>query len=120
MRSWNSRFAMSGLLVVVAALVAVTTLALAQGRITVTGVVTDSMCPTGDHSHMQMGPTDGECTIACVMEHGAEFVVYDGKNVYTLSDQKTPEQFAGKRVTVVGTLDARTKKIQMESITAAK
>src|ERR1700753_4032351 len=70
----------------------------AQGKITVTGVVTDSMCPTGDHSHMRMGPTDAECSHACVMEHGAEVVVYDGKNVYTPSDQKTLEQFAGKRV----------------------
>ena len=95
-------------------------LALAQSKTSVTGVVTDSMCPTGDHSQMQMGPTDGECTMACVMEHGAEFVVYDGKDVYTLSDQKTPEQFAGKRVTVVGTLDAKTKKLQVGSIRAAK
>jgi len=115
----NFRFMMSGLLAM-AAIAAMTALVLAQGKITVTGVVTDSMCPTGDHSHMQMGPTDAECTIACIMEHGAEFVVYDGTSVYTLSDQKTPEQFAGKRVTVVGTLDAKTKKIQVQSITAAK
>jgi hypothetical protein len=87
---------------------------------TFTGVVTDSMCPTGDHSGMRMGPTDAECTIACVMEHGAQFVLYDGKAVYTLSDQTTPEKFAGRKVTVSGTLDAKTKTIQMESITAAK
>jgi type 1 fimbria pilin len=123
MRLRNFRWAIGGLLVaaaLAAMLVSMATLVLAQGKITVTGVVTDSMCPTGDHSHMQMGPTDGECTIACVMEHGAEFVVYDGKDVYTLSDQKAPEQFAGKRVTVVGTLDAKAKKIQVESIAAAK
>jgi hypothetical protein len=44
----------------------------------------------------------------------------DGKAVYTLSDQTTPEKVAGQKVTVIGTLDAKTKKIQVDSITAAK
>ncbi len=105
-------------LLVLAALVAA--LAAAPEKQTFTGIVTDSMCPTGDHSGMRMGPTDAECTIACVMEHGAQYVLYDGKAVYTLSDQTSPEKFAGKRVTVSGTLDAKTKTIQMESITTAK
>ena len=87
---------------------------------TFAGVITDSMCEDGDHSHMRMGPTDAECTKACVDAHGATYVLYDGKNVYTLSDQKTPEKFAGKRVTVSGTLDAKAKIIQVESISAAK
>ena len=43
-----------------------------------------------------------------------------GKEAYTLSDQKTPEKFAAQRVTVIGTLDAKTKTIQVDSITAAK
>jgi hypothetical protein len=85
-----------------------------------TGVVTDSMCSSADHKSMRMGPTDAECTIACVLAHGALYVLYDGKEVYTLSDQKTPEKFAGKKVTVTGTLDAKTKTIQVDSITAAK
>jgi hypothetical protein len=37
-----------------------------------------------------------------------------------LSDQRTPEKFAAKKVIVTGTLDAKTKTIQVESITAAK
>ncbi len=94
--------------------------AAAPEKQTFTGVVTDSMCPTGDHSSMRMGPTDAECTIACVMEHGAQYVLYDGRAVYTLSDQTTPEKFAGKKVTVSGALDAKTKTIQVESISAAK
>jgi hypothetical protein len=69
---------------------------------------------------MKMGPTDAECTKACVSIHGASYVLYDGKEVYTLSDQRTPEKFAGKKVTVTGTLDAKTKTIQVDSITAAK
>ena len=54
------------------------------------------MCANADHSQMRMGPTDAECTIACVSAHGAMYVLYDGKDVYTLSDQQTPEKFAGK------------------------
>ena len=69
---------------------------------------------------MQMGPTNAACTLACVDVHGATYVLYDGKNAYTLSDQKTPEKFAGQKVRVVGALDAKTKTIQVESITAAK
>jgi len=33
---------------------------------------------------------------------------------------KTPEKFAGKKVKVKGTLDAKTKTIRVESITPAK
>ena len=94
-------------------------LAAAPGKQTFTGVITDSMCPAGDHSRMRMGSTDGECTIACVDAHGAQYVLYDGKSAYTLSDQKTPEKFAGKKVTVKCTLDAKTKTIQVDSIAAA-
>ena len=95
-------------------------LAAAPGKQTFTGVVTDSMCEKGDHSSMRMGPTDAECTKACVTIHGASYVLYDGKQVYTLSDQKMPEKFAGKKVTVTGALDAKSKTIQVDSITAAK
>jgi hypothetical protein len=35
-----------------------------------------------------------------------------------LSDQKTPEQFAGKKVTVTGTLYEKTKILQVDSIAA--
>ena len=98
----------------------IATLASAQGKQQFTGTITDSMCPIGDHSRMRMGSTDAECTIACISAHGATYVLYDGKEAYTLSDQQTPEKFAGKKVTVTGTLDARTKKIQVDSITAAK
>src|SRR5580704_18110394 len=98
----------------------VAALAAAPAKRKFTGVITDSMCPTADHSHMRMGPTDAECTIACIMVHGALYVLYDGKEAYTLSDQTTPEKFAGKKVTVTGTLDAKTKTIHVDSIAAAK
>jgi hypothetical protein len=101
-------------------LLAVAVLGAAPAKQTFAGTITDSMCPKGDHSQMQMGPTDAACTLACVDVHGAMYVLYDGKNTYTLSDQKTPEKFAGQKVKVTGTLDAKTKTIQVDSITAAK
>jgi type 1 fimbria pilin len=95
-------------------------LAAAPGKQTFTGTITDDMCGKADHSQMRMGPTDAECTVACVSAHGALYVLYDGKNIYTLSDQQTPEKFAGRRVKVIGTLDNKTKTIQVDSIAAAK
>jgi hypothetical protein len=95
-------------------------LAPAQSKRTFTGTITDSMCPVADHSRMRMGSTDAECTIACVDAHGATFVLYDGKDVFALSDQKTPERFAGKKVTVTGTLNASTKTIRVDSMITAK
>jgi len=50
---------------------------------------------------MRMGPTDAECAVACISAHGAMYVLYVGKNVYMLSDQKTPEKFAAKKVRIV-------------------
>jgi hypothetical protein len=99
---------------------AVAALAATPGKQTFTGTVTDNMCETANHSRMQMGPTDAECTIACIREHGALYVLWDGKQVYTLSDQQTPEKFAGQKVTVIGTLDAKARTIHMDSIKAAK
>jgi hypothetical protein len=101
--------------------IAVLSAAPAQQQQKFAGVITDEMCATGDHSRMRMGPNDAECTKACVMFHSASYVLYDGKSAYVLSDQKKlPEKFAGQKVTVVGALDAKTKTIKVESITAAK
>ena len=104
----------------ISSLLAVAALSAAPGKQTFTGTITDNMCAKADHSQMRMGPTDAECTIACISVHGATYVLYDGKDVYTLSDQRTPEKFAAQKVRVVGTLDAKTKTIQVDSIGAAK
>lgn len=90
----------------------------AQGQFT--GVITDSECSDGDHSHMKMGPTNAECVIACVASHGASYVLYDGRQAWILSDQKTPEKFAGKRVLVKGTPNPKNKTLQVDSIVEAK
>ena len=91
----------------------------AQGTQKFTGTITDSMCPAGNHSQMRMGPTNAECTIACNDAHGAAYILYVGKETYALSDQKTPQKFAGQKVTVTGKLDAKTRTIQVSSITAS-
>jgi hypothetical protein len=103
----------------VSSLIIVGLLAVPQGTSKFTGSITDSMCALADHSRMRMGSNDAECTIACVRAHGSMYVLYDGKDAYTLSDQKTAEKFAGKKVTVTGTLDAKNRTIQVESIAAA-
>src|SRR5580658_9862716 len=97
-------------------LLIVAAMAAAPGKRKFIGTITDSMCATADHSRMRMGPTNAECTVACINEHGALYVLYDGKEIYTLSDQRTPEEFAGKQVTVRGTLDVKTKTIRVDSI----
>jgi hypothetical protein len=101
-------------------LLAIAVLAAVPGKQKFTGTISDSECATADHSRMKMGADDAECARACVDAHGARYVLYDGKAAYTLSDQKTPEKFAGQKVTVTGTMNAKTKTIQVDSIAAAK
>jgi hypothetical protein len=96
------------------------TVAAPQSTRTFTGTITDSMCDRGDHSRMRMGPTDAECAVACAEEHDAAFVLYNGKDVYTLTDQQSARKFAGRKVTVVGALDARSRRIAVSSIAAAQ
>jgi hypothetical protein len=89
----------------------------ATSKQTFTGVITDSMCG-GNHKSMNMGP-DEKCVPACVRA-GSKYALWDGKKVYILSDQKTPEKFAAKKVKVTGSLSAKGDSIQVDSIEAAK
>jgi hypothetical protein len=100
-------------------LLAISALPAAQEQRTFTGVISDDQCAGAGHARMRMGPTDAECTRACVMLHDAAYVLEDGANVYALSDQKTPDRFAGQKVRVTGTLDAKTRTTRVESIAAA-
>lgn len=86
---------------------------------TFTGAIIDAECAGGGHARMRMGDTDAECARACADSHGAVYVLDDGADVYYLSDQKTAERLAGQKVAVVGTLDPKTRRIEVESITAA-
>ena len=95
-------------------------LAAAQKPQTFTGTISDSMCARADHSKMKMGSNDAECTNACVQSHGADYVLFDGKISYTLKGKQPLQKFAGQKVQVVGTLDAKTSTIQVDSVSAAK
>jgi len=92
----------------------------APAKQTFTGVITDSECGSAGHVVMRMGPTDAECTYACIQAHGASYVLLAGKTVYNLSNQQLPEQYAGRRVRVTGTLDAKTNTINVSAMVAAK
>ncbi|MCX6627208.1 MAG: hypothetical protein NTW28_06220 [Candidatus Solibacter sp.] len=96
-------------------------MAFAAGPQTYTGIITDNMCDNGDHRDMKMG-SDAKCVVECVKGMNGKYVLYDAKakKAYVLSDQKTPERFAAKRVTVVGTLDGAGKNLKVDSIAAAK
>ena len=104
----------------IASLLAAIALGAPQSKKTFTGTITDAMCDRANHAAMRMAPTDAECARACAEEHDAAYVLFDGKEVYQLSDQKTAQRFAAKNVTVAGTLDARTRTIQVASIAAAR
>ena len=84
-----------------------------------TGVITDNMCDNADHKDMKMG-NDAKCVVECVKGMNGKYVLYDAaaKKTYKLTDQKAPEKFAAKKVTVMGTLDGDT--IKVDSIAPAK
>ncbi|HLJ49724.1 MAG TPA: hypothetical protein VKU01_27110 [Bryobacteraceae bacterium] len=82
---------------------------------TFTGVITDGMCGK-DHRAMNMGP-EPECIKACAKT--SKYVLFDGKKMYKLSDQATPERFAAQRVKVSGTLFEKTGIIKVDHIEAA-
>ncbi len=83
------------------------------GQQTFTGIITDSMCGK-DHAMMKVSP-DSKCVLECV-KHGSKYALFDGKTAYVLSDQKAPEQFAGKTVKITGTLYQKTQILRVDSI----
>lgn len=87
---------------------------------TFTGTIIDNDCAGLGHASMRMAETDPECARACVLSHGSAFMLEAGKDIYGLSDQKTAERFAGQKVSIAGTLDAKSKRIEVESIAAAR
>src|SRR2546427_701881 len=102
-----------------AIVIAFAALGCAAEKQTFTGVITDDMCNKADHKAMNMGP-DAKCVTECIKGMGGKYVLYDGKTAYVLSDQKTPAKFAAQKVSVTGTLDAKSSTIQVDKITPAK
>ena len=89
----------------------------AQQATTYKGEITDSFCaPMGSHPD----PDAKKCTVDCV-KMGATYVLYNAadKTVYQLDDQKKPVAFAGKKVSITGTLNKATKTIHVTDIKAA-
>lgn len=96
------------------------------------GEIMDSQCAKNSSHEMMlkkegMGDKDPNdpmvkkvCTQNCV-KMGGKYVLFDAasKTVYELDDQSKPEQFAGQKVTVTGTLDKATKTIHLTGIKAA-
>lgn len=83
------------------------------------GVITDTMC--GAKHTMGIKP-DSKCVIECVKSNPDKYkyALWDGKKIYVLSDQQTPEQFAARKVKVTGTLYEKTGVINVKKIEAVK
>ena len=100
----------------------------AQKQQTITGEVMDSSCAKmGSHEMMEKqhnmpsnAASDKACTLACV-KAGAKLVLYDAstKTVYELDDQTKPQQFAGEKVKVTGTIDKANNTIHVAKIAKA-
>ena len=78
-----------------------------------TGIVTDTITAAAD--------TEPARVTENVKEHGAlyAFLEYKSQKIYVLKPQSSAAPFAGKAVTVKGTIDAATITINATSITAA-
>ena len=86
---------------------------------TFTGVITDTMCGA-DHKPMKVSP-ESKCVKDCVrMDKKVKYALFDGKNVYTLSDQQTPEMYAAQKVKVTGVLYEKTKILKADKIEPVK
>ena len=85
--------------------------------LTLQGEISDSQCAYNvhsvNHTHESMttkgvfGRDSKSCTLHCAKEMGGVFVLVTKKDVYRLDDQTLSERFAGKKVRVSGTLDAK-------------
>ena len=94
-------------------------LAAADKPQTFTGVITDTMC--GAKHAMGITPDD-KCVRECVKMDPTKwkYALLVGKDIYVLSDQKTPEKFAAQKVAVTGTLTEKTKILKVDRIEAAR
>lgn len=91
----------------------------AANQQTFVGVITDTMCGA-DHKAMNISP-ESKCVKECIrLDKNVKHALYDGKNVYTLSDQQSPEAFAAQKVKITGKLFQKTRILQVDKIEAAK
>jgi Protein of unknown function (DUF5818) len=89
-----------------------------------TGEIMDNEC-TAAGSHTDMMQKEGfktakDCALGCV-KAGGQFVLFGlNKTTYQLDDQEKPVDYAGQKVTVIGTYDGATKTIHVQSIQAVR
>jgi hypothetical protein len=69
------------------------------------------------HTMMKDQPDD-KCVKMCV-KGSSDYALYDGQNIFKLSDQSKLAKFAAQKVKVTGTLDLKTKTIKVTSIEPA-
>ena len=81
-----------------------------------TGFVTDTACAAKGAS-----ASHADCAVKCVKEKGAKWALYNAANkeTYVLTGATDPSKWAGKEVTVKGTLNKTTKSIEVSSLEAA-
>ena len=85
------------------------------GEKTFVGIVTDTRC-AASHRNLS-GLALRQCVQSCVgSATQVKYALYDGRNVYTLSDQKMPEAFTAQRVKLTGVLDRATRVLHVRSI----
>ena len=88
------------------------------------GEISDSQCAMNvhslTHSHQEMlkskgmmGGTSADCANRCAKQMGGDYVLAAGKQVYRLDNQAEAGKFAGQRVKISGTLDAKSKTIHV-------
>jgi hypothetical protein len=80
---------------------------------TFTGTISDTMC-VAKHTMMKDQPDD-KCVRMCV-KGSSDYALFDGKNIFKLSDQSKPAKFAAQKVKVTGTLNTKTNTIKITTI----
>lgn len=84
-----------------------------------TGVVTDTMC---GKDHASMGASDSvKCTRECVKSDRSKwkYALSTPDGVYVFADQERAEKFSGRPVSVIGTVDTKTKTVSASKIDPA-
>ena len=90
-----------------------------QGRRTFTGVITDTSARRAITLTCGWGQPTPSASPPASASTAPRTCSSMARTSTALSDQKTPEKFAARKVTISGTLDARGKTIHVDSIRAA-
>jgi len=93
------------------------------GVLSLQGEITDSQCAynvhSTSHNHESMtkqgvfGRDARSCTLHCAKEMAGVYVLVVKNDVYRLDDQSQAEIYAGHKVKVSGTLDAKTHTLRV-------